>query len=214
MMIPIVLLNHQRLVREGWVSFLSAQPGICVVGHTGDPQEACVLVQQYQPRILLASDDLITKLDFKQLAEIHDSCPMAGMVVVLSHFSQGIQDHLSRIGVRACLSKHSSLAELLTAIARVNNGKSYSSDSLQEAVKASSRGDVHETLRELTARELEIAGMLVKGRTSREVASLLGISYKTVEVHRHNILIKMHCRNTTMLAHLLSSVQFGHSHLL
>jgi DNA-binding NarL/FixJ family response regulator len=204
-MIPIVLLNQQRLVREGWVSFLTDQPGISVVGHTGDPQEACRLVREYRPRIVLASDDLITALDFKQLAAIHDSYPMAGMVVVLSHFSHGIQEHLGRLGVRACLSRHSSLSELRTAIVKVNNGKTYASDALLESVQAPRESNVQETLRVLTARELEIAGMLVKGRTSREVASSLGISYKTVEVHRHNILIKMHCKNTNMLAHRLSS---------
>ncbi|HEV2478662.1 MAG TPA: response regulator transcription factor [Puia sp.] len=204
MMIPIVLLNQQRLVREGWAGFLSEQPGICVVGDTGDPQEACQLVRRYKPRIVLASDDLITALDFKQLAEIHESYLPAGMILVLSHFSHGIQEHLSRLGVRACLSRYSSLAEMLTAIAKVNGGKTYASDTLREAVGAAREGDVHETLRGLTARELEIAGMLVKGRTSKEVASSLGISYKTVEVHRHNILIKMRCKNTNMLAHRLS----------
>jgi DNA-binding NarL/FixJ family response regulator len=208
-MIPIVLLNQQRLVREGWASFLSDQPGITVVGDTGDPQEACQLVHRHLPRIVLASDDLVTALDFKQLAAIHDSCPTAGMILVLSHFSHGIQEHLSRLGVRACLSKHSSLADLLTAIARVNCGKTYVSDTLRETVGVPREGDVRETVRALTARELEIAGMLVRGRTSKEVALSLGISYKTVEVHRHNILIKMRCKNTNMLAHRLSSTAPG-----
>ena len=204
-MIPIVLLNQQRLVREGWASFLSDQPGIAVVGDTGDPQEACQLVRQYRPRILLASDDLVTALDFKQLAAIHDSCPTAGMILVLSHFSHGVQEHLSRLGVRASLSRDSSFADMLTAIAKVNGGKTYVSDTLRETTDAPREGDVRETIRALTARELEIAGMLVRGRTSKEVALSLGISYKTVEVHRHNILIKMRCKNTNMLAHQLSN---------
>lgn len=204
-MIPIVLLNQQRLVREGWASFLSDQPGMAVVGDTGDPQEACEFVHRYRPRVVLASDDLVTALDFKQLAAIHDACPTAGMILVLSHFSNGIQEHLSRLGVRACLSRHSSLADMLTAIARVSCGKSYVSDTLWETVNPSGEGDVFETIRALTARELEIAGMLVRGRTSKEVALSLGISYKTVEVHRHNILIKMRCKNTNMLAHQFSN---------
>lgn len=204
-MIPIVLLNQQRLVREGWASYLSGRPGISIVGHTGDPEEACQLVRWYRPRIVLASDDLVTALDFKQLTAIHDSDPKTGMILVLSHFSHGIQEHLSRLGVRACLSRHSSLAEMLTAIVNVNSGKSYVSGNLLETVDATHATNAHETLGELTARELEIAGMLVKGRTSKEVASMLGISYKTVEVHRHNILIKMHCKNTNMLAHRFSN---------
>lgn len=204
-MIPIVLLHKHRLVREGWASFFSAQPGISVLGHTGDPQEACQLVRRHQPRIVLASDDLVTALDFKQLAAIHESCPKAGMILILSHFSRGIQEHLGRIGVRACLSKHSSLFETLTAIVKVNSGKTYTSQSLLEAISEPYENDTRATLKGLTARELEIAGMLVKGQTSKEVASSLGISYKTVEVHRHNILTKMHCKNTTMLVHRLSS---------
>lgn len=203
-MIPIVLLNQQRLVREGWASFLSDQPGIVLEGDTGDPAEACELVRRYKPRIVLASDDLVTALDFRQLAEIHDSCPTAGMILVLSHFSQGIQEHLSRLGVRACLSRHSSFADMLTAIARVNGGRTYISDTLWETVGMVNESDARETIKALTARELEIAGMLIKGRTSKEVAMSLGISYKTVEVHRHNILIKMHCKNTNMLAHRLT----------
>lgn len=204
-MIPIVLLNQHRLVREGWASFLSDQPGMAVVGDTGDPQEAYQLVCRYQPRIVLASDDLITALDFKQLADIREGCPTAAIVLVLSHLSHGIQEHLSRLGVRAFLSRHSSLAEMLTAIAKVRSSHTFVSDTLLETANVSRVSDVGETLRGLTARELEIVGMLVRGQTSKEVASSLGISYKTVEVHRHNILIKMHCRNTNMLAHRLSS---------
>src|SRR6185437_199596 len=204
-MIPIVLLNQQRLVRDGWASFLSDQPDIALVGNTGDPEEACGLVHLYQPRIVLASDDLVTALDFKQLAVIHDSCPTAGMILVLSHFSHGIQEHLSRLGVRACLSRHSSFVDMLTAIAKVNGGRTYISDTLWETVGVANEDDMRETIKALTARELEIAGMLVKGRTSKEVAMSLGISYKTVEVHRHNILIKMHCKNTNMLTDRLSS---------
>lgn len=95
---------------------------------------------------------------------------------------------------------------MLTAIAKVNSGRTYISDTLWETMGVVNEDDVRERINALTARELEIAGMLVRGQTSKEVASLLGISYKTVEVHRHNILIKMRCKNTNMLAHRFSSM--------
>lgn len=210
-MIPTLILNHQRLVREGWADFLSVQSGIVLAGHTGDPYEACQLARQHQPKIVLASDELILALQFNRLATIHESSPGAAVVLITSHFSDGLQEQLSRLGVRGCLSNNSSLAEILTAIVKVNSGSIYASPSLLGSPEFPYDGSGFDGVSELTARELEIVGMLVTGRTSRDVAGVLGISAKTVEVHRHNILTKMGCRNTTMLVNKLSIPFFARS---
>lgn len=203
-MIPILILNQQRLVREGWASFLTAQSGISVIGQTGDPEEAYRIAGSQQPRIVLVAVDLILSLLLKQLMQIHDSCPTANLVVVTTYFPEGVQSHLGRLGVRACISRHSSLDEILTAIVKVNGGKTYASAAFLTGPDHSADLSGYNGVGNLTARELQIAALLTSGHTSKEVAAMLNVSFRTIEVHRHHILKKTQCKNTTMLANKLS----------
>jgi two-component system invasion response regulator UvrY len=203
-MIPILILNHQRLVREGWVNYLTAQSGISVIGQTGDPEEAYRIAGGGKPRIVLLSADLIPALLLKQLMRLHEHCSTAGLVLITTSFAEGIQGHLGRLGVRACLSNQSSLDEILTAIVKVNGGKTYTSSALLADPTPSTDIPGYNGVGNLTARELEIATLLTSGKTSKEIADMLNISFRTIEVHRHNILKKTKCKNTIVLANKLS----------
>ncbi|HWB90930.1 MAG TPA: response regulator transcription factor [Puia sp.] len=205
-MISILILNYERLVREGWKDFLGAQPGISVVGCTGDPKDAIAIAAKFKPRIVLAVSDLVMGAGVHELRAIYRACSDTRMILISRFYPEGVRDYLGQIGVRACLSKDSSLAEILLALSRVNAGITYTSDALRIGSGEVVRSNEME-IGQLTQRELQIAGLLRLGKTSKEIAQLLNVSYKTIEVHRFHILKKLGCRNTMHLCNKLSQQQ-------
>jgi len=253
-MVSILILNHQRLVREGWSAFLSSmcwsssggkQSGVMVAGATGDQAEACRLAGALRPGVILAYYDLAMGL--VRLRELHAASPLSRIIVVTPFCPANVLQQVRHLGVRGCLTTDSSLGEIEEAVVRVINGRTY----LTGAVAVSTAGSVdasgssaavglsaavdaaagsvsmagslaaaspsvladrYEAERKmfglLTKRELEVAGMLGAGKTSREVAAELGLSARTVEVHRQRILVKLQCRNTVHLAAKLTSPMF------
>lgn len=207
-MISVLILNYERLVREGWVDFLNAQPGISVVGCTGDPTEATAIAAQRKPRIILAVTDLLIGAGLHELRAIYKAYCETRMILISRFYPEGVRDYLGEIGVRACLSRDSSLKEILMALSRVNAGITYTSDTLRVGNRESVRPDDVTELGQLTQRELQIARLLGMGKTSKEIAEMLRVSFKTIEVHRFHILKKLGCRNTMHLCNKLSQQNF------
>lgn len=205
-MISILILNYEKLVRECWRDFLSAQPGIKVVGCTGDGVEAAGIAAQFKPTIVLAVSDLIMGAGIHELRAIHRSYSDTRMILISRFYPEGVREYLGQIGVRGCLSRDSSLKEILVAISRANAGITYTSDALRMPAgeHADANAGVGPEFGQLTQRELQIAGMLGLGKTSKEIAAVLNVSYKTIEVHRFHILKKLGCRNTMHLCNKLS----------
>lgn len=207
-MISILILNHQRLVGAGWASFFAAQPGIRVLAETADPDEARRIAIANKPRIIVAYSDLALHAGINELRGLHKACPSSRTILVTLYYPGGILSELMRLGVRSCLSRDSSLQDMLTAVARVSVGNTYLSTGPWTGSEPDKKWNPLPGLARLTPRELQVASLLGKGKTSKEAAALLHMSYKTVEVHRHHILKKLECRNTIQLAHLLTNTQF------
>lgn len=207
-MISILILNYERLVREGWSDFLNAQPGISVVGCTGDPTEAVSIATRHRPRITLAVSDLVMGAGVHELRAIHRAYADTRMILISRFYPEGVREYLGQIGVRACLSRDSSLKEILMALSRVNAGITYTSDALRVPVNEPLAAHPDSAFGQLTHRELQIASLLGMGKTSKEIATVLNVSPKTIEVHRFHILKKLGCRNTMHLCNKLSQQNF------
>lgn len=207
-MISILILNYERLVREGWRDFLNAQPGITVVGCTGDAVEAEGIAAKFKPRIILAVSDFVMGAGIHELRAIHRAWEDMRMILISRFYPEGVREYLGQIGVRACLSRDSSLREILMALSRVNAGITYTSDALRAPENEILAARPGAEFGQLTHRELQIAKLLGIGKTSREIAAVLNVSYKTIEVHRFHILKKLGCRNTMHLCNKLSQQGF------
>jgi len=104
-----------------------------------------------------------------------------------------------RLGARGYLAKNATVKELAEAVRIVANGGIYLSRQMREQMVMQSLEpeDGGNTIESLTFRELQILKLINEGKYSREIAVAFGISQKTVEVHRHNILKKLQVKNTT-----------------
>ncbi|MFN4285783.1 MAG: response regulator transcription factor [Lacibacter sp.] len=115
-----------------------------------------------------------------------------------------------RSGAHGYISKNAPKTEMLQAIRGVLRGKTYISTDVQArmaealADEASGEGALH-NLEKLTEKEKEIMRLVQQGLTSKEIARQMNISYKTVQVHRHNILKKLNLKNTASLLHFINT---------
>src|SRR5260221_8934495 len=114
------------------------------------------------------------------------------------------------LGPKGYVTKNSPRQEMLEAIAEVSNNHVYICQEVKNILSDQMlNGDqVNPDINTLTDREMQIVRALKEGSSSKEIASDLNISFKTVEVHRHNILKKLKLKNTVSLINFINSQAF------
>lgn len=182
----ITLLEDHSIVRDG-LRYLLEQEGHEVEAEFGDPDDLFRRVDG------LHSDILITDLDFahyKGTAVLEHPACIAGRfrtIVLSMHTGPNMVRQAIAQGIKAYVSKGRGAQELLKAIRSVEHGLPYFCD---EARKAADTSSPH-----ITQREREVLLLLVAGLSPKDVAEKLGISDKTVYVHRINLLDKLKARS-------------------
>lgn len=127
-----------------------------------------------------------------------DNFPRAKVVVFSMHSESAIFNSCLKQGADAYVLKTDSPTEIGQAVRHVLAGKNYLSSSISQTVNLNRVSDT------LTKREIEIAKLVAKGMTSKQIASQLDISQRTVEVHRQSLMSKLRVENLIELSRLLS----------
>jgi len=111
-----------------------------------------------------------------------------------------------QLGAMGYVTKNSSKDELMAAIVEVDNGKKYICEEVKDilAHQELEEDDGTPDLNSLSRRELDIVKLIKEGLSSKEIATKLDISLKTVEVHRYNILKKLNIKNTASLVNFIN----------
>lgn len=202
-MIRIVIAEDHHLVREGIRALLEKAGDIEVVGEAVDGQEAVEFTQRLTPDVLIM-DIAMPRLNGILAAEQLRDAGSATHIVILSMYSdellvrQALQN-----GVKGFLPKGSVSDELLFAVRAASRGAIYLSPSIPASVltdqsirdKPKSGG----ANGSLTAREREMLRLIGKGHTNSQMAQAMGVSIKTVERHRTNLMQKLNARNLAEL---------------
>jgi DNA-binding NarL/FixJ family response regulator len=118
------------------------------------------------------------------------------------HESDQLRADLMRAGARGCLLKSDSPRQLLAAVEAVASGKQYFTPQVTSGAGAAERMNTAGAGRlpaRLSGREREIVQLLAEGRTNKEIATLLGIAYKTVDAHRTNIMKRLNLHSVAEL---------------
>lgn len=202
-MIRVLIADDHNLVREGIRVLLEKAEDLEVVGEAVDGQEAVDLAQRLAPDVLVM-DIAMPQLNGIQAAEQLSGHSCNTRIVILSMYSDDllVREALKH-GVKGFLPKGSVSQELLLAIRAANRGAVYLSPAISntvltnsgnlDRVKGQSPGDP------LTPREREIVQLIGKGHTNSQMAVAMGISVKTVERHRTNLMAKLNARNLVEL---------------
>ena len=123
------------------------------------------------------------------------------------HSQPAYAKKMLQVGAKGYVTKNSSKEEMFNAITEVYNGNKYVCDEIKTIISDQLLDDNNDapSINSLTEREMQIIHHIREGHSSKEIATQLDISLKTVEVHRHNILKKLKLKNSASLVNFINS---------
>jgi two-component system response regulator NreC len=199
--IRVVLADDHTLVRHGIRKILESEPGITVVAEAADGDQAHALIEAHPDLDVLIIDlKMPGREAMTVLRDARAHAPGLRLIVLTMHAGQEYVARAVRAGAHAYLLKDSAVQDLVAAVRAVVAGGSYFSPAIQHHLAGLVRGVPGDTARQtLTEREREVLTWLARGLSSREVAGRLGISVRTVETHRANLMNKMGAKSVATL---------------
>jgi DNA-binding NarL/FixJ family response regulator len=190
----IVVADDHRIVREGLVKLLESREDFEVVGEAADGEEAVNLVLEKNPDVVLMDIWMPRLSGIDATRRIGKRGSSAKVLVLSMHESRTYVEEVLRAGAAGYVVKSSAAADLLQAIDAVKMGQSYLSPAItQQVVDAIARPDdtAPSGVSMLTDREREVLQLIAEGLSSKEIAGVLGVSLKTIDSHRSNLMEKL-----------------------
>ncbi|WP_086956434.1 transcriptional regulator UhpA [Xenorhabdus innexi] len=199
-MIKIALVDDHVVVRSGFAQLLSLEPDIEVVGEFSSCAEARYGLPGSGAMVCILD---ISMADESGLSLLQDIPSGISCIMLSVHDSANMVEKALKSGARGYLTKRCSPDELVQAVRIVvNNGFYFSPDIVPKLTSSKSNPA---SLDHLTKRERQIAEMLATGMDVKAVAAELGLSHKTIHVHRANAISKLGVTNNVGLANYFAS---------
>jgi DNA-binding NarL/FixJ family response regulator len=191
----IVLADDHQVVRQGLKALLDAEPDLRVVGEAGDGLQAIRRVEMHCPRVLVL-DLMMSGLNgLDVLRQLKRGSPHTQVVILSMYANEAYVLEALSNGASAYVLKDSSSADLVHAVREAAAGRKYLSPPLSdraiEVYQEKARAATLDRYDTLTAREREVLHLAAEGHTNAEVAARLGISGRTAETHRSNLMHKL-----------------------
>jgi DNA-binding NarL/FixJ family response regulator len=194
MTIRILIVEDQRIVREGLRAVLEDEDEIVIVGEAANGQAAIELFAQLQPDVVLMDLQMPVMDGPEATRRIRELSHDARILVLTTYATDEFIFKALRAGAQGYLLKDASANELLGAIHSIHAGQTL----LAPAVAARLVMGVSASGQEsLTPRELEVLTLIGQGRSNGEIAAMLSIAPRTAKVHVQNILSKLGATNRT-----------------
>ena len=198
-MISIVLADDHHIVRQGLRALLEAESDFRVIGEASNGRDAIELVRKLRPNVLVL-DLMMPVLNgievTRQLGKAH---PQTKIVVLSMYANEAYVLETLANGASAYVLKDSNTSDLVLAVREVAIGRRYLSPPLSdraiEAYQEKARSASLDKYETLTTREREILQLAAEGSSSTDIAAKLGISARTAETHRTNLMRKLNLHN-------------------
>jgi DNA-binding NarL/FixJ family response regulator len=202
-----MIVDDHTLIRETWSFLLGRNENFDVIAELGDGQKAIDIARDKRPQIVLLDINMAPLNGFDILKMIRKLSPGSKVIAVSMHSQPAYAKKMLRLGAKGYVTKNSPKQEMLDAIAEVTKGNIYICQEVKNILSDQMLGeeDTAAGLNQLSEREIEVINQIRDGLSSKEIADKLGISIKTVEVHRHNILKKLKVKNTASLINYINS---------
>jgi DNA-binding NarL/FixJ family response regulator len=188
------------VVREGLRSLLEAA-GFKVVGEARDGREALKLARMLEPEVTVMDIGMPSLNGVDACRELLREVPEMRIIVLTVHGEDAYVIEALRSGARGYVLKTQAGSDLVRAIGEVTQGRIYLSPSVSSAVVQAFLAGSTSPADPLTPREREVLQLVAEGRSTKEVAGILGVSVKTAETHRTRLMTKLDIHHTAGLVH-------------
>jgi DNA-binding NarL/FixJ family response regulator len=199
------LVDDHQLLRQALRRMLEARDGVEVVGEVGDGRSAVEAALRLRPDVVLMDIWMPRLSGIDATREILQHDPQARIVMLSMHDRRSFVEDALRAGAAGYVVKSAPAHELFDAIDAVCAGRSYLSPAVaHEAIEAirSPRDATATALLGLTPREREVLQRIAEGLGSKEIASTLRVSRRTVESHRARLMRKLGAHKVSALVRI------------
>ena len=194
--IRVLLVEDHEMVREGLRLLLDAQPDIEVVAEVADGRAAVEYSERFHPQVVIMDLSMPGMNGLAATEAIKRKNPETAVVTLTRHDDAAFVEELTKAGAAGYVLKQSASHELLDAIRVAAVGGSYLDASLRTRTQAAHDAPAEGGRRApaVSEREKQVLRMMAIGHSNKEIAEALGISIKTVEVHKANAMRKLRLR--------------------
>jgi DNA-binding NarL/FixJ family response regulator len=203
MSLRILVVDDHAVVRRGVRSLLESHDGWEVCGEATNGRDAVEQSRRLRPDVVVMDLSLPELNGLDATRQILKSAPGIEVLVLTMHHSEALARDVLQAGARGYVMKSDADENLIAAVDSLRQHKPFLTSTvtgfvLDDYVR---RGDAQADLAQVTvtSREREIIQLVAEGRSNKEAASTLGISVKTIEAHRANIMRKLHLRTVSDL---------------
>lgn len=198
MSVTVLLADDHSVVREG-IRLLLERDGIRVVGEVGDGRSAVELARRLEPNVAMLDLSMPVLNGLEAARQIARAAPRVRTILLTVHtWGSNVLDAL-RAGVRGYVLKTQPIEELRAAIEAVARGEMYLSPAVSQAVVNAYLSGAATPIHRLSPRERQVLLLVAEGRSTKEVAVLLGVTTKTAETHRGRVMKKLGVHSTAAL---------------
>ncbi|RDL16956.1 response regulator transcription factor [Pseudomonas jessenii] len=192
----LLLVDDHSLIRAGVRALVLDIPGYAVIGEANDGSQLLEMVEQLSPDIVLLDISMKQTGGLEALQRLKRVRPQSKVLILSMHTDPALIMQALESGAHGYLLKDTTATELEHALEALRNNERYLSPAIAHTVinQALTRNQKQPELAEshnLTARQLEILRLIVRGKSTREIANGLGLSIKTVETHRSQIMKRL-----------------------
>jgi DNA-binding NarL/FixJ family response regulator len=189
--IRLVVVDDHDLVRAGFRSLLKDEKDIVVVGEAADGREALKVIAHHRPDVVLMDIMMPEMNGLDAAAHVTSQFPMTRVIILSMSASPEYVLQALRAGASGFLLKNITPTELIQAIRDVARGEASFTPAVARHVIAGFLNQINTettSLDRLTPRQREVLQLVAEGNTSKEIAKKLGISVKTAEMHRSELM--------------------------
>lgn len=199
----IYIVDDHALIRRGLVTLIHAESDMEVCGEAEDAATGLRDIIKLQPDLVIADISLKGNSGLELIKNIKAFNPKIQIMVLSMHHESIYALRVLKAGARAYVMKQDVVQKVVEAIRRIRAGHLYVSDDVaSQMLNRLVDGDTSDNaspVAMLSDRELEIVNLIGNGLLTREIASQLHVSVKTIETHRAHIKEKLNLRNGTQL---------------
>ena len=190
MPIKTLIVDDHTLFREGLRRVLDHEPDIEVVGEASDARTALELVDQFRPHVVLLDIGMPGLSSFEAARMIQKSNPGTRLIFLTMYEDEEYLLQCLEVGADGYILKDAPASQLIGAVRDVYQGRKYLSPQVLDKLVSQSGFGAHER---------EVVKMIAEGNSVRQIAQLLGLSIKTIEAHKFNLMRKLNIHNKAQL---------------
>ncbi|UVL00296.1 response regulator transcription factor [Pseudomonas sp. B21-048] len=193
----LLLVDDHSLIRAGVRALVLDIPGYAVIGEANDGSQLVELVEQLSPDIILLDISMKETGGLEALQRLKRARPQSKVLILSMHTDAALIMQALESGAHGYLLKDTTAIELEHALDALRNNERYLSPAIahtvinQALIRTQKTQAKTQGSHNLTARQLEILRLIVRGKSTREIANGLGLSIKTVETHRSQIMKRL-----------------------